>query len=49
MGKGKINDLGVFEPRKSKDGLTDRLGIGEHTIAPLSDIIAERAALATGY
>ncbi len=29
--------------------LTDRLGIGEQTIAPLPDIIAERAAFATGY
>ncbi|RLJ19028.1 hypothetical protein DJ031_00585 [bacterium endosymbiont of Escarpia laminata] len=29
--------------------LTDRLGIGEQTIAPLPDIITERAALATGF
>jgi hypothetical protein len=29
--------------------LTDRLGIGEQTIAPLPDIITERAASATGY
>jgi len=29
--------------------LTDRLGIGEQTIAPLPHIITERAALATGY
>ncbi len=29
--------------------LADRLGIGDHTIAPLADIITERAALATGY
>lgn len=29
--------------------LTDRLGIGENTIAPLPDIIADRAALAAGY
>ena len=29
--------------------LTDRLGVGENTIAPLSDIIAERATIATGY
>lgn len=29
--------------------LTDRLGIGSNPVAPLQDIIAERAALATGY
>jgi len=29
--------------------LTDRLGIGEHCIAPLSNIITERAGPATGY
>ncbi|MCP4268249.1 MAG: transposase [Candidatus Brocadiaceae bacterium] len=29
--------------------LTDRLGIAEQSIAPLSDIITERAALATAY
>jgi hypothetical protein len=29
--------------------LTDRLGIGEQAIAPLSDIITQRAALASGY
>ena len=29
--------------------LTDRLGIGEKPIAPLPDIITERASLATGY
>jgi len=29
--------------------LTDRLGIGKQSIAPLPDIITERAALATGY
>lgn len=29
--------------------LTDRLGIAEQTIAPLSDIISARAAIATGY
>ena len=29
--------------------LTDRLGIGEQAIAPLPNIITERAALATGY
>ena len=29
--------------------LTDRLGIGSDPVAPLQDIIAERAALATGY
>ncbi|MCP4001391.1 MAG: transposase [Gammaproteobacteria bacterium] len=29
--------------------LTDRLGIGEQTIAPLPHIITERATLATGY
>lgn len=29
--------------------LTDRLGIGEHCIAPLPNIITERAAIATGY
>ena len=29
--------------------LTSRLGIGDQTIAPLSDIITERAASATGY
>ena len=29
--------------------LTDRFGIGEQTIAPLPNIITERAALATGY
>jgi hypothetical protein len=29
--------------------LTDRLGIDEHSIAPLPNIITERAALATGY
>ena len=29
--------------------LTDRLGIGEQTIAPLPNIITERAALATGF
>lgn len=29
--------------------LTDRLGIGEQTIAPLPDIISARAAIATGY
>lgn len=29
--------------------LTDRLGIGEKAIAPLSDIITQRAALATDY
>jgi hypothetical protein len=29
--------------------LTDRLGIGEQPIAPLPNIITERAALATGY
>ena len=29
--------------------LTDRLGIGDQTIAPLSDIITKRAAGATGY
>jgi hypothetical protein len=27
----------------------DRLGIGKKTIAPLHEIITERAALATGY
>jgi len=31
------------------DYLTDRLGIGRQTIAPLPEIIAERAAIATGY
>ncbi len=31
------------------DYLTDRLGIGNKTIPPLPDIIAERAAVATGY
>ncbi|MCY4356186.1 MAG: hypothetical protein OXD01_01545, partial [Gammaproteobacteria bacterium] len=31
------------------DYLTDRLGIGKKTIPPLPDIIAERAAVATGY
>jgi hypothetical protein len=29
--------------------LMDRLGIGKKTIAPLHEIIIERAALATGY
>lgn len=29
--------------------LTDRLGIGTNSIAPLSDIISERATVATGY
>jgi len=29
--------------------LADRLGIGEQSIAPLPDIIAQRATLATGY
>jgi hypothetical protein len=29
--------------------LTDRLGIGEQTIAPLPDIISARTAIATGY
>jgi hypothetical protein len=29
--------------------LMDRLGIGKKTIAPLHEIITERAALATGY
>ncbi len=29
--------------------LMDRLGIGEQGIAPLPDIITERAAIATGY
>ncbi len=29
--------------------LSDRLGIGEQDIAPLPDIITERAVIATGY
>jgi hypothetical protein len=29
--------------------LSDRLGIGDQIIAPLPDIITERASLATGY
>lgn len=29
--------------------LTDRLGVGPHSVRPLQDIITERTALATGY